>query len=511
MRAESDNLALKVLYTEGVRGDMERKAAVMLRTMEKGGVERHEAEKCKKEQDLHVDRLTQQALNLEEKLEMLNAQMEAQVLENNAIREAASEARMEGEAMAMEKKELLHQWNSSIVGMRNRDETFTAAQEALKELHLDVSSRDKELAACKRLIQQEEERNGKLVFELHRAEGDAALARNLMAKALTQQEVLRRDASSLSRILQETQVALSNTTAERVLKNSTLESLSKDIAQEKQKKGALEEQILEASLDQLVSDKETQDIRRRIQTLRARTKELEMEQVRVENDAACFALQANEAEAKEARMKQSLSALQEDIRQQNLLIMQAEAEEKETMRVVQRKQVTVERDIKKMEKLLIASQGEDLGPVQIQVKQLRCNAAERQTSIEHLQQQWLQKQSELLKLVQKREEQAACTARLHTRVTVLQQRRLRVENELEQQRREENEAVRRTERLRSALQRLTQKLHAEKGLKEELLLSNSMLAGDSMAETRENELCILKLEEQVEQEQESGNTLTRHS
>uniref|UniRef100_UPI00358F7869 coiled-coil domain-containing protein 40 n=1 Tax=Myxine glutinosa TaxID=7769 RepID=UPI00358F7869 len=509
MRAESDGLALKVLYTEGLRSDMEGKAAIMLRTMEKGGVERHEAEKYKKEQDLHVDRLTQQALNLEEKTEMLNAQMEAQVLEKNAIQEAASEARMESEALAMEKKELLQQWNSSIVGMRNRDETFMAAQEALEKRRQDVSSLDTELAAYKRLIQQEEERNGKLVLELHRTEGDAAMAQGFTAKALTQQEVLRIDGSNLNRILQETQDALSNTTAERVLKTSTLENLSKQIAQTKQQKAVLDEQIMEASLDQLVSDKETQDTRRRIQKLRARAKELELEQVRVENDAACLALQTNEAEEKEARMKQSLAALQENINQQNLLITQAEAEQNETMRVVQQKQVTIEQNMKKMEKLLIASRGEDLGPLQIQVKQLHRNAAERQTNIEHLQRQWLQKQSELLKLVQKREEQAACTTRLRTRVTVLQQRRLRVENELEQQRREESEAVQRTERLRSALQRLSHKLHAKKGLKEELLLSNSTLAGDSMDETRDNELHILELEEQVDQVRESGNTLTK--
>ena len=39
---------------------------------------------------------------------------------------------MEMDSLAMERKHLLQQWNSSLVGMRRRDEAFTAMQEALR-------------------------------------------------------------------------------------------------------------------------------------------------------------------------------------------------------------------------------------------------------------------------------------------------------------------------------------------------------------------------------------------
>lgn len=39
---------------------------------------------------------------------------------------------MEIQTINMEKKQLMHQWNSSLTGMKRRDEAYTAMQEALR-------------------------------------------------------------------------------------------------------------------------------------------------------------------------------------------------------------------------------------------------------------------------------------------------------------------------------------------------------------------------------------------
>jgi len=39
---------------------------------------------------------------------------------------------MEMDSLAMEQKQLMQQWDSSLVGMRRRDEAFAAMQEALR-------------------------------------------------------------------------------------------------------------------------------------------------------------------------------------------------------------------------------------------------------------------------------------------------------------------------------------------------------------------------------------------
>lgn len=42
------------------------------------------------------------------------------------------QAEMEMESLVMARRQLMHQWNSSLVGMRRRDEAFSAMQEAVR-------------------------------------------------------------------------------------------------------------------------------------------------------------------------------------------------------------------------------------------------------------------------------------------------------------------------------------------------------------------------------------------
>lgn len=42
------------------------------------------------------------------------------------------QTQMEMDSLIMEKKQLLQQWNSSLVGMKRRDEAYTTLQEELR-------------------------------------------------------------------------------------------------------------------------------------------------------------------------------------------------------------------------------------------------------------------------------------------------------------------------------------------------------------------------------------------
>ena len=79
-----------------------------------------------------MDRLVERVDKLREEMAMYEAQLSAQTDETRAAKEALSEAFMEIENISLEKKQLFQQWNSSLIGMRRRDEAHSAMQEALK-------------------------------------------------------------------------------------------------------------------------------------------------------------------------------------------------------------------------------------------------------------------------------------------------------------------------------------------------------------------------------------------
>ena len=113
---------------EDVRSDI----SVMRRAAEKADSEVAKAEIEKQKQDLLVDRLVERVDKLREEISMFEAQITAQQEETRMAKDALSEAYMEIESITLEKKQLFQQWNSSLIGMRRRDEAHAAMSEALK-------------------------------------------------------------------------------------------------------------------------------------------------------------------------------------------------------------------------------------------------------------------------------------------------------------------------------------------------------------------------------------------
>lgn len=52
--------------------------------------------------------------------------------ESKHAREALTEARMECEAIDIEKKQLMQNWTSCLIGMKRRDEAYSQMNDAIK-------------------------------------------------------------------------------------------------------------------------------------------------------------------------------------------------------------------------------------------------------------------------------------------------------------------------------------------------------------------------------------------
>ena len=132
LQTQVENLALRLFYVENAKEDVRSDISVMRRAAEKADTEVAKAEQLKQKQDLYVDRLVERLDKLREEIAMYEAQMTAQSKETKATKEALTEAHMEIESINLEKKQLFQQWNSSLIGMRRRDEAHSAMQEAFK-------------------------------------------------------------------------------------------------------------------------------------------------------------------------------------------------------------------------------------------------------------------------------------------------------------------------------------------------------------------------------------------
>lgn len=168
LQTEVENLATRIFYMSNAKEDVRSDIAVMRRAAEKADAEVTKAETEKQIQDLYVDRLTETVDRLREKIAMFDAQYSAQSDETKAAKEALTEARTEIDSINLEKKHLLQQWHSSLIGMRRRDEAHAALLEALSQERQNIQSFDTEIEGYKKSIQKEQESNELLTIIMKR-------------------------------------------------------------------------------------------------------------------------------------------------------------------------------------------------------------------------------------------------------------------------------------------------------------------------------------------------------
>lgn len=75
----------------------------------------------------------------------------------------------------------------------------------------DLKSLEGDIHGCGKSIRKEEEKNETLVSLLNRSQNDASVTRRLIAQCLLEQEALQAQTGTYTRVLQETEQALSRT------------------------------------------------------------------------------------------------------------------------------------------------------------------------------------------------------------------------------------------------------------------------------------------------------------
>lgn len=116
-------------------------------------------ETAKKEQDYLIDGLQETLKQLHQQLQLYEAQHAAQQAETHAARSTLKEAEAEMEAIHFEKKQLVQQWKSSLIGIARRDEALQATEAALRAQHEQEASIVTEMQGYRRALKEVQAHN----------------------------------------------------------------------------------------------------------------------------------------------------------------------------------------------------------------------------------------------------------------------------------------------------------------------------------------------------------------
>nr|XP_034963844.1 coiled-coil domain-containing protein 40 [Zootoca vivipara] len=507
MQTEMESLSLRLFYMQNMDQDVRDDIAVMKRTVKKAEVERMRAEVEKKKQDLHVDRLVTRVDELQEQIALYEAQHMAQAEDTRITRQEVGEASIEIQAIHLEKKQLLHQWTVSLTAMKRRDEAYAAMQEALRDSRHKLKSLEIEIEVYKKSIIKEEEKNELLAAILNRSENDANTSRKLIAQSMAKQDAIKVEFGTYTRTLQETEQALNRANADRAARTNELVLIRRELEKGSQNKQELENEIVSKLQDQLMSNKAAKYFLQLGIRLQNRLMALDMVIANAENDIAQTALDQTNTQCKLNMLEKKLSEVDKEMDSLNEQINHSEIEIAKRILLIGRKQGVINLYNKKLEMILSQLGGQELGPLEIEIKKLSKQIEDNDMEVEKLQKHWLNSQRELVKLTGVREQQLASFDMLKKEITIKEQKKVRIENEIQQEKNELKDTERHMKNMANDLVKLHLLINKNSENSEGLQQGNTIMENEFVRALKVAERESIEMQEKLDRLQEEKERL----
>ncbi|GFR74317.1 coiled-coil domain-containing protein 40 [Elysia marginata] len=470
LQSEVENLALRLFYMENAKEDVRSDISVMRRAAEKVESEVSKAETQKQRQDLYVDRLVEKVDKLKEEIAMYEAQISAQSEETKAAKESLMEAYME-----------------------------------IEEQH--ILSLATEIEGYKKSIMKEQEQNEKLTLILGKTEREIEVAKKCIAQIQAKHDALKAEYTTYTRMLNETEQALARAIADQQLRNNEVVSLRKRIEQEYLAKVKLEDEIMERMRTQLTLDKASQYSKKLTGKVRETTKHLETEVAEIENSIASATLENVNIIARTDRLNKIFQELDNQINEHNKIITKSEQEIVKRNAIIERKQNQVDIMTKKLNQMISSAGGVELGPLEIQVNSMQKSIEAMHQEVMELQQLWLRQQNELVRLSQTKEKDLQDLVACKRQLTILSQKKIRTENDIDQQHREMCDIERNVRNMRNDIIKLNTLLHKEKNVGEQLEQGNVLMENAFVAGLKDAEMESIQLQGKLDEIKEEKERL----
>uniref|UniRef100_A0A2K5KGP5 Coiled-coil domain containing 40 n=1 Tax=Colobus angolensis palliatus TaxID=336983 RepID=A0A2K5KGP5_COLAP len=507
LQTEMENVALHLFYMQNIDQDMRDDIRVMKQVVKKAETERIRAEIEKKKQDLYVDQLTARAQQLEEDIALFEAQYLAQAEDTRILRKAVSEACTEIDAISMEKRRILQQWATSLVGMKHRDEAHRAVLEALRECQHQARSIDSEIEAYKKSIMKEEEKNEKLASILNRTETEARLLQKLTTQCLTKQVALQSQFNTYRLTLQDTEDALSQDQLEQMILTEELQAIRQAIQGELELRRKTDAAIREKLQEHMTSNKATKYFNQLILKLQKEKTNMMTHLSKIDSNIAQTTLDITRTSSRLDAHRKTLLELDQDVKKVNELITNSQSEISRSTILIERKQGLINFLNKQLEQMVSELGGEEVGPLELEIKRLSKLIEEHNAKAVQAQVTWLRLQQEMVKVTQEQEAQLASLDASKKELHIMEQKKLRVESKIEQEKKEQKEIEHHMKDLDNDLKKLNVLMNKNRCSSEELEQNNRVTENEFVRSLKDSERETIKMQDKLNQLSEEKATL----
>lgn len=332
-----------------------------------------------------------------------------------------------------EKKQLMQEWKSSLVGLARRDEALAHATAQLREAETAVSDFDTELDAVKRRILEQQRQNETLMQMKDRVEAEVQWVDEQLRK-------LRHDRTAMQERFQVLQQSLQHSEQEETKLgiagkrlNEEMKKVLTNIQLVTQARQKIEEDIAIAKSTRATVNKAMRNLSKTQTKVIRKVHEAERQEAEAENNLAKTRLEVLHMRSANASLSKRLEDLRAEIATAEKTVERYESEIRQRDDEIGKKMHRIDRLNKKFNALTAGREGdENLGPLESTIKHLQKEIADMDAQCTDMERHWLINQTKLVTITTETDKHVDISTDLKARITVLTQQQLRLARDIEQ-------------------------------------------------------------------------------
>jgi chromosome segregation ATPase len=387
-------------------------------------------EKDKKQQDLLIDSMNEQLKRLQEELGLYEAQLISQKRETINAKETLAQAASEMQIIAMEKKQLIGQWQSSLVAMARRDDALQTTEEALRKQRETIMAMDGEASAIKARSRGVAVQSEKLTTILNKLQTEVRHLEKDDSDFKDRKDKLAREFSQYKSTLESTEAEMETIAQERKRTAIVLSSLAKDVQNLASQIQAMEDTIRTNVSQQTTLTRAASYTEQGQAKLRAQLHEQELQLGDLSNEISRIKMDVLNTTQHNARLDGTLSELVETLRGKEAMIDKYRVEIRRRNDEIEKKQGEVDKLNRKFDQLTSGLEDENVGPLEATLNNLQKSVTGKVSECSDLQREWVKDQTVLVRMENEKSSEEAEISKLKASETVLRQKLMRLESQI---------------------------------------------------------------------------------
>ena len=426
-REELDGLLEKIRRAREYNDAMKSEVAVTRTVANKTGEDLRARAKGKLDQDTYIDGLNREVTRLEDEISLAEAQLRTQKEQSADADKMIRETSAALDALAGEQKDLVQQWNTSVVALGRRDQALYAAAKALRKVQDSIKDIENENVRLERDIASLRESNDNIKVSRDRLDNEIVFSENNATK-------IQSNLVALSETFKMLQEALKNANQEEKALVSAASKIDGEISALNHKcellireRQTVEDKISAMRHEQTNMSEVAQSLAKQEKYILAKIHDKEIESANVLNEIARLDIDRLNTQAHNFQLDEKLVEELAVLRDAEAAMDEKEAETRRCINETEKRTIRVAKLNREYKKMVRDCEDEEpLGPLEATIKNLSKQVDQETIEIRSLQREWLMRQTELINTTSNtnaiQEKDSESTARLG----ILRQKLLRL-------------------------------------------------------------------------------------